>query len=118
MSDLSEIKPSSLRHFQFHSITSADDSSLIHPPHIAPGRYSGKTGMHAARKVFCKICKLSGVEDTYECVFTIQETTVGSEGKIYRYIGMRSKLVEPKKIRVGDKEITLTTVNKIYEIGD
>jgi len=70
------------------------------------GIYKGKTPGQAARKAARKLFKISPARKSIE--FTLREQTRGSEGKEYKYMAVQSVLAEPKVIRRGDVDITVT----------
>lgn len=76
--------------------TSSDSSRYISK---TPGGAAAK----AARRIFAGI---KNVKKT-EVRFTIRETTQGSTGKMYRYIGIREKLDKPKIVVIAGKEVPI-----------
>lgn len=70
------------------------------------GRFTGKIPSQAARKAGRALLKLAPKKKQVR--FTLRETTQGSEKKEYTYIATKTKLDEPKVIKRGDVEITVT----------
>lgn len=88
------------------------------------GRYTGKTPMQAAKKIFTRICRLaaksSESEDTeFGYIFSIQETTMSSHKKVFTYQGVRQRLDEPQEISKGDTKyyISFKSTVKVHR-GD
>jgi len=69
----------------------------------------GGAAAKAARRVFneVKSAKKSEVR------FTLRETTQGSAGKSFRYIGVKEKLNEPKVVSINGSSITYTHSYKV-----
>ena len=69
---------------------------------IKEGRYLGKSPLQAAKKAFTQICRIKKIKpkDMCEIIFAIKETTRDSktQGKIFRYKGVRTRENPPKKI--------------------
>jgi len=90
----------------------SDRSFTIHKCEVAmpseTSRYISKTPAGAAAKAARRI--FASVKNTKkeQIRFTIRETTQGSAGKMYRYIGLREKFAEPKVINIGGKEVSIT----------
>jgi len=76
-------------------------------------RYISKTPAGAAAKAARRI--FSSIKNTKkeEVRFTLRETTQGSSGKMYRYIGIREKFDEPKIIRISGKDVAITHKFKV-----
>lgn len=70
------------------------------------GRYVSKDPKSAALKAFNAACAKKAIRNQCSLDVTIQETSSGSLGKIYKYKCKREKLNPPKKIMRGDTEIT------------
>ncbi len=78
------------------------------------GTYTGSTPMQAASKAFTKICRTLFSSEECECIFSVQETTKDSKGRIFTYKGIRSKLKEPKVMQRGNsKPYEILYENKI-----
>lgn len=60
-----------------------------------PGRYTGKAPVDAALKAFNQLCRVKKIRGVCTLVITVQETTRGSEGKLFSYKLNRMKLKEP-----------------------
>jgi hypothetical protein len=70
------------------------------------GDFKGKTPGQAARKA---ARKLFGMAPNRKLIdFTLREKTKGSKEKEYKYVATQTILPEPKVIRRGDVEITVT----------
>lgn len=73
-----------------------------------PGRYTGKSPASAALKAFNQLCRVKKVKGVCTLVITVQETTRGSEGKMFSYKLNRMKLAKPVVFFEGtDKEYTI-----------
>lgn len=70
------------------------------------GRYSSSGPYNAAAKAARALFKEAPAKKS-EIRFTLRETTQGSQGKSYTYIGVKTKLAHPKVIVRGDKEIKI-----------
>jgi hypothetical protein len=70
-------------------------------------RYISRTPAGAAAKAARRI--FAGIKNANktEVRFTIRETTQGSVGKMYRYIGIREKLDKPKIVVIAGKEVPI-----------
>lgn len=77
------------------------------------GIFKGKTPGQAAKKVACKLFKLT--PRSQEVKFKIRETTQGSAKKVYTYIGTKHVFPEPKVIKRGNVEITITAEYKVKQ---
>ena len=60
-----------------------------------PGRYVNKTPNGAARKAFSEFCRLKRIRGVCTLFITIQETTQGSNHKMFTYKLNRHKLKDP-----------------------
>lgn len=72
------------------------------------GRYTGNSPMQAAKKAYTQISRsFEGASEDDECryVFTIQETTRGSQKKTFKYVGHR--INEPHTISKNGNEINI-----------
>ena len=59
------------------------------------GRYTGKTPVGAALKAFNELCRVKKIRGICTLVLTVQETTRGSDGKMFTYKLNRMKLKTP-----------------------
>lgn len=75
---------------------------------VTGGRYVGKAPYNAAAKVARALFKSSKKGGKSTIRFTITETTRGSVGKEFTYIGMKQTLDEPLIVKRGDSEIKIT----------
>lgn len=80
--------------------------------HKTGGRYSGSTPSSAAVKAARVLFREHGGKKK-EIRFTIRETTQGSEGKSFTYIGEKTKLRKPRVIIRGDTEIKIKHVYSV-----
>lgn len=76
-------------------------------------RYVSKTPGGAAAKAARRIFATIKNKSKNQVRFTLKETTQGSAGNQYRYIGMKEKLAEPKVTVLAGKEIIRTHVFKV-----
>lgn len=76
-------------------------------------RYVSKTPGSAAAKAARRIFASIKNKTKHEVRFTLKETTQGSSGKLFRYIGLKEKLSEPKVTVIAGKEIVRTHVFKV-----
>jgi hypothetical protein len=67
------------------------------------GRFISSGPWNAAKKAIKQIYQEGAKKK--EIRFTLRETTQGSEGKEYAYIGARFKLDKPKVIKFGNTEV-------------
>lgn len=76
------------------------------------GEFIGSSPKRAAHKAFSKLAKLSNLNNKSEdlLVFSIKNTRTN---KIYKYIGKRIKLSEPRKVMRNGKEIIYKYVNTV-----
>ena len=65
------------------------------------GRFISKTPDGAARKAFSQHCRMKDIRGQCTLTVTLQETTRGSAGKIYKYALKRIKLAQPKMLNRG-----------------
>lgn len=77
------------------------------------GLYKAKDPRSAACRAFTKLCRSVGSPDSFRCVFSIKETTTGSKGRVYTYVGTRSLLDEPKEMKKGDTSFTIRFSNDV-----
>lgn len=75
------------------------------------GRFISTGPWNAAKKAIKQIYQEGAKKK--EIRFTLRETTQGSAGKEYAYIGAKFKLETPKVLRLGSSEITY---NYEYEV--
>jgi hypothetical protein len=77
------------------------------------GRFIGSSpfavAAKAARSLF-NDAKTDKEKKKKEIKFTIRETTMGSSGKEYHYIGMKKTYDSPIKVMRGDTEVTIKHV--------
>jgi hypothetical protein len=66
------------------------------------GRYAGKKPSAAASKAANRIVRNTGVE---KFTITIQETTRGSDRRLFSYLMVFEELSEPKVVKRGDTEV-------------
>ena len=71
-------------------------------------RFISKTPSAAAAKAARRIFKEVTNPKKDEIRFTLRETTQGSAGKLYRYIGIKRKLAEPKVVSIAGTNVTYT----------
>lgn len=77
-----------------------------------PGRYTGKSPVDAALKAFNQLCRVKKIRGVCTLVITVQETTRGSEGKMFSYKLNRMKLKEPLvRFEGTDKEYVIKYKN-------
>lgn len=88
------------------------------------GRYTLKPGREprdAAVRAFRQLCKKHGMNRSEKCkyTFSIQETTRGSNHKVFSYSGHREKLNKPRKHKFpGRKEASVFTFhNVVHAVG-
>jgi hypothetical protein len=90
------------------------EKSEVSLPSDSP-RFISKTPSGAAAKIARRMfAALKGKnKGKEELRFTIRETTQGTSGKLYRYIGIREKLAQPKVTVIAGKEIVRTHSYKV-----
>lgn len=71
-------------------------------------RFLSKTPSSAAAKAARRIFKEVSNPKKEEVRFTLRETTQGSTGKLYRYIGIKKKLEQPKVVSIAGTNVTYT----------
>jgi hypothetical protein len=75
-------------------------------------RYESKTpgaaAAKAARRLFKESASKKSTKMKDEIRFTLRETTQGSSGKLFRYIGIKRKLDEPKVVSIAGTNVTYT----------
>ena len=91
-------------------IVSVDDNVERVP--VQEGIYHGRGPGQAALKAFNWFCRKADREEC-ESVFTIREVTKGGKKKEYTYLGIRTKLDEPKILKRGDQEYPIQYDTKI-----
>ncbi len=72
------------------------------------GRYLANTPQRAASKAFtqlARIINLKNENNKNHMVFSIRETSQGSDNKIYTYIGTRVELAEPIVKTIAGKKV-------------
>jgi len=79
------------------------------------GRFVSNSPWSAAKKAIKQIYKEGAKKK--EIRFTIRETTQGSEGKEFAYIGAKFDLKTPKVVRLGNTEVTYTTDYEVRRCG-
>lgn len=85
------------------------------------GRYTikpGKDPRDAAVRAFTQLCKKNGMGRSEKCKysFSIQETTRGSNHKVFSYTGHREKLDKPRKHKFpGRKEHSVFTFKNVVK---
>ena len=78
------------------------------------GRYLANTPKRAANKAFTQLSRLINLKNTDRknmLVFTLKETTSGSNHKNFKYAGTRVKLHKPLHINRGGKDIVYSYKN-------
>ena len=88
------------------------EKSEVHLPDDATSRYISKTPSGAASKAARRLFTLTK-DNKVEIRFTLRETTQGSNGKMYRYIGIRQKFDNPKVVSLGGKEVSYSQIVKV-----
>lgn len=83
----------------------------------ANSRYISKTPYRAAGKA-TRILFRNAPKGKHQIRFTLEETTRGSAGKRYTYIGAREELKEPQQIARGDRTITINYVYSVKACGE
>jgi len=73
------------------------------------GRFVGKSPYTVAAKAARSLFKAAGAakKKKSEIRFTLRETTAGTGGKEFHYIGVKKSLHTPIKVQRGDTEITI-----------
>ena len=85
------------------------------------GRYTLKDGREprdAAVRAFRQLCKKHGMNRSEKCkhTFSLQETTRGSNHKVYSYRGHREKLSKPRKHKFpGRKDTSVFTFKNVVK---
>ena len=80
---------------------------------VSGGRYMSQSAYAAASKaarILMREKKASRVK------FTLRETTRGSKGKEYTYVGTKEKLSKPKVIKRGSTEIKISHIYKVKSV--
>lgn len=87
-------------------------SAEIPLPADYQGRFESKAprnaGLKAARRLFEIAAEARKFVNKEEIRFSIRETTAGSKGREFHYIGVKHKLEEPKQIKRGDVTIIVS----------
>lgn len=78
----------------------------------ASSRYIGRSPIAAAAKAARRIFANTSVNKR-EVRFNLRETTQGSAGKTYRYIGVKEKLATPKVVTLNGNEVTYNHSYKV-----
>jgi hypothetical protein len=81
------------------------------------GKFIGTSPKRAASKAFSKLAKVSQLNNSKRqlLVFTMRNQTTGKE---YKYIGSRVKLMKPKKVSIGGKEVVYRYKNIVGKYRD
>jgi hypothetical protein len=84
--------------------------------HNLGGRYMSSTPLSAAKKAFSRVCRESAIRG--QCTFTIkiQETTRGSNEKIFTYKGKRE--LNPVTVMRNGVEVTYKYQTKLVSLRD
>lgn len=104
MSDSPEVeeKNPSMRYFKLYDVRPDGNSPEIYGEtlkNLRDGEYTGRFFLHATKKIFWQICRVTDCECKY--IFSIQEVTKNSGYKVNEYRGERIKLAKPEKIKKG-----------------
>ena len=78
-------------------ITIPDDASM---------RYKSKSPIAAAKKATRRLFKLAKGKKVKQIRFILRETTSGSGGSTYKYIGMRTEYDTPVVVSLNGKEVS------------
>lgn len=115
--DGSEENTAGKRHFKIQTDT-IEPSIELDKLSSGGGRFGGSTPMQAAKKAFTQICRaVETNEDDCEYIFTITETTRGSQGKDFTYIGTRKRRTSPQKVvKRGDAGATTFNINYEHQV--
>jgi len=81
------------------------------------GRYTADAPLTAARHAYSVLCrKAKGDKCTHK--FYIQETTRGSNKKVYGpYLGKRSKRSKPVKVKIAGKDVIYKYNSEVKSLG-
>jgi|GEM_PF-3558258 len=83
-----------------------ESATGISIPDDASMRYKSKTPSSAAKKATRRLFNLAGAKKVKQIRFILRETTAGSPGNTYKYIGMRTKYDTPIVVSLNGKDIT------------
>jgi hypothetical protein len=84
--------------------------------HNLGGRYLGSTPLSAAKKAFTRVCRDSAIRGQCTFVIKIQETTRGSNGKIFAYKGKR--VMNPVTVMRNGVEVTYKYQTNLVSLRD
>lgn len=71
------------------------------------GRYISRSSQGAAKKAFNRSCRESKIRGQCTLIIVIQETTQGSQGKLYKYKMKRVKLQKPVIVEKDGRKIRI-----------
>lgn len=80
------------------------------------GRYLSKSPHNAASKAFSQLARIVNLKNSNKknhLVFSIRETTQGSNNKVYTYIGTRVELNEPITKNIAGRQVVYRYKNII-----
>lgn len=88
----------------------AVESAEIKLPADYQGRFESRTPRNAALKAARRLFKMAPKKK--EIRFVLRETTLGSKGREFHYVGIKRKLAEPKTIDFAGSESTVTVTHE------